>query len=145
MSSRALSHTEALHLLGGVELGRIAFTIDALPTIQPVNHIVDHGDIIVRGHRGVDVVLRAAVDKEVAYSAGVIDPRTYVGWSVTLTGMAQMIDNPAELAAYASAVRPWEAHEQSYVIRIHPEVVTGIELHEQPERTTRWAPTGVPG
>jgi hypothetical protein len=145
MSSRALSPTEALQLLGRVELGRIAFTIDALPTIQPVNHVVDQGDVIVRGHRGMDVVLRAAVGKVVAYSAGVIDPRTYVGWSVTLTGVAQLIDNPAELAGYPPVVRPWEPHEQSYVIRIHPQVVTGFELHEQPEQTTRWVPTRVPG
>jgi starvation-inducible outer membrane lipoprotein len=52
------------------------------------------------GHRGVDVVLKAAAGKVVAYAADVIDPRTYVGWSVTLTGMAQMIDSPAEMERF---------------------------------------------
>ncbi len=60
MPSRAIKHAEALQLVGSVALGRIGFTIDALPTIEPVNHIVDQGDLIVRGHRGVDVVLKAA-------------------------------------------------------------------------------------
>ena len=66
-------------------MGKISFTLDALPTIRPVNHVVDQGDVIVRGHRGVDVVLKAAAGKVVAYPADAIDPRTYVGWSVTLT------------------------------------------------------------
>ena len=132
MPSRAMTHTEALQLLGSVALGRIAFTIDALPTIRPVNHTVDHGDVIVRGHRGVDVVLKAAADKVVAYAADVIDPHTYVGWSVTLTGMAQLIDSPAEMARYPAVVRPWETHEEGYVIRIQPQVLTGFELRKRP-------------
>jgi Pyridoxamine 5'-phosphate oxidase len=142
MPHRALTHTDAVQLLGSVVLGRIAFTIDALPTIRPVNHIVVDGDVIVRGHRGVDVVLQAAAGKVVAYSADVIDPHTYVGWSVTLTGMAQLVENSAMLARYPEVVRPWEAYEQGYVIRIHPEVVTGLELLERPDEL----PTGtMPG
>jgi Pyridoxamine 5'-phosphate oxidase len=133
MPSHAITHAEALQLVGSVALGRIAFTIDALPTIEPVNHIVDQGDVIVRGHRGVDVVLKAAAGKVVAYAADMIDPLTYVGWTVTVTGMAQIIDSPAELARYPSIVRPWEAHEQAYVIRIHPQIVTGVELLEGAE------------
>jgi pyridoxamine 5'-phosphate oxidase-like protein len=139
MPHRALTHGAALQLLGSVMLGRIAFTVDALPTIRSVNQIVDHGDVIVRGHRGVDVVLRAAAGGVVAYSADVIDPRTYVGWSVTLTGVAQMIDDSAMLERYPLVVRAWEAHEQGYVIRIHPEIVTGIEVLEQPEVLTTGA------
>jgi hypothetical protein len=133
MPYRAIPTTEALELLGSVVLGRIAFTVDALPTIRPVNHIVDHGEVIVRGHRGVDVVLKAAAGKVVSYSADVIDPRTYVGWSVTLTGMAELIEDSAMLARYPEVVRPWEAYEEGYVIRIHPEIVTGLELLERQE------------
>ena len=132
MTNRALAHSEALRLLGGVSLGRIAFTIDALPTIRPTNHIVDDGVVIVRGHRGVDLELKAAADKVVAYSADVIDPCTYVGWCVTLTGIALLIDHPSDRADLPTVVRPWGTHEQSYVIRIEPEVVTGFELLERP-------------
>jgi nitroimidazol reductase NimA-like FMN-containing flavoprotein (pyridoxamine 5'-phosphate oxidase superfamily) len=141
MSTRELGHAEALQLLGDVALGRIAFTVDALPTIRPVNHAVDQDDVIVRGHRGVDVVLKAAASKVVAYSADAIDPRTYAGWSVTLTGVAQLVDNPAELARHPSIVRPWGTDEESYVIRIHPEVVTGFEVLEGVEEL----PAGVLG
>jgi hypothetical protein len=83
--------------------------------------------------------LKAAVGKVVAYSADLIDPRTYVGWSVTLTGVAHLIDDSAMLARYPLVVRPWEAYEQGYVLRIHPEIVTGIELLERLEELTTGA------
>jgi nitroimidazol reductase NimA-like FMN-containing flavoprotein (pyridoxamine 5'-phosphate oxidase superfamily) len=133
MSSRPLSHAEALQLLGGVALGRIAFTIDALPAILPVNHIVDQGAVIVRGHRGMEVVLKAAAGNVVAYSADKIDPSSYVGWSVTLTGVAKLIDRPAELARYPSIIQPRGIREQDYVIRIHPQIITGVELRRRPD------------
>jgi nitroimidazol reductase NimA-like FMN-containing flavoprotein (pyridoxamine 5'-phosphate oxidase superfamily) len=142
MSSRPLSDTEALQLLAGVALGRIAFTIDALPAILPVNHIVDQGAVIVRGHRGMDVVLRAAAGNVVAYSADAIDPNSYVGWSVTLTGVADLIDRPAELARYPAVIQPRGTHEQDYVIRIHPTVITGVELRRPPDEL---ATSSVPG
>jgi Pyridoxamine 5'-phosphate oxidase len=128
MTNRALAHSEALHLLGGVALGRIAFTVDALPTILPANHIVDQGDIIVRGHRGMDALLKAAAGNVVAYSADVIDQRTYVGWTVTLTGLAEMVDDPEKLARYPEIIRSWGTHEENYAIRIVPGVMVGFEL-----------------
>ncbi len=140
MTSRAITQAEALRLLGSVTFGRIVFTQNALPTIWPVHHIVDRGAVIVRGHRGVDGVLKTAAGNVVAYSADMIDPLTYVGWSVTLTGFAQLINDPAETARYPSVVRSWGAHEQRYVIRIRPEVVAGVELLERREEL----PAGTP-
>jgi nitroimidazol reductase NimA-like FMN-containing flavoprotein (pyridoxamine 5'-phosphate oxidase superfamily) len=136
MTNRALADGEALRLLGSVTLGRISFTHDALPAILPVNHIVDEGSVIVRGHRGMDAVLQEAAGKVVAYSADVIDPATYVGWSVTLTGQAEIVDDPEEIARYPQIVRPWRAHEERFVVRIEPVVVTGFELLEPGEQTT---------
>lgn len=136
MTNRALAPSEALDLLGGVMLGRLAFTVDALPAILAVNHIVDRGDVIVRGHRGTDVTLKAVAGNVVAYSADVIDPHTYVGWSVSLTGRAELVDDPAAVARYPEIVRPWRSHEESFVVRIQPVVVTGFELLDPDEQAT---------
>ena len=136
MTNRALAHDEALRLLASVTLGRIAFTLNALPAILAVNHVVDQGDVIVRGHRGMDVVLKSAAGEVVAYSADVIDPQTYVGWSVALTGQAELVDDPAAIARYPRIVRPWRSNEESFVIRIQPAVVTGFELVEPNEQPT---------
>jgi hypothetical protein len=136
MTNRTLAHSEALRLLGSVTLGRISFTLDALPAILPVNHIVDESRVIVRGHRGMDAVLKEAAGKVVAYSADVIDPETYVGWSVTLTGQAEIVDDPVEVARYPQIVRPWRSQEERFVVCIQPAVVTGFELLEPGEQTT---------
>lgn len=47
-----------------------------------------------------------------------------------------MVDNPAEVAHYPQIVRPWRSHEESFVIRIHPEIVAGFELLEPQEQAT---------
>jgi nitroimidazol reductase NimA-like FMN-containing flavoprotein (pyridoxamine 5'-phosphate oxidase superfamily) len=136
MTNRALADSEALDLLGRVTLGRLAFTLDALPAVLPVNHIVDRGAVIVRGHRGLDAMLKTAAGNVVAYSADVIDPDTYVGWTVTLTGRAELVDDPATIARYPRIVRPWRSNEESFAIRIHPAVVSGFELLEPDELPT---------
>ncbi|MGC0342598.1 hypothetical protein RKD20_007632 [Streptomyces sp. SLBN-8D4] len=46
-----LGSVEALRLLGSVSLGRIVFTRHALPTVRPVNHVLDGGDIVIRTQR----------------------------------------------------------------------------------------------
>jgi Pyridoxamine 5'-phosphate oxidase len=134
MTNRALALSEALDLLGSVTLGRIAFTLDALPAMLAVNHVVDQGNVVVRGHRGMDVALKSAAGKVVAYSADVIDPRTYVGWSVMMTGEAEIVDDPAAVARYPRIVRPWRSHEENFVLRIQPAIVTGFELLEAGEQ-----------
>ncbi len=47
-----LDSAEALRLLGSVSLGRIVCTRHALPTVRPVNHALDDGDIVIRTHEG---------------------------------------------------------------------------------------------
>jgi hypothetical protein len=134
-----LETDQALSLLGGVSLGRIVFTRQALPTIRPVNHILDNGDVIIRTHEGAALTSssqeadgRGVV---VAYEADAIDPDTHLGWSVVVTGFACLITDPGELARYRSMLRPWISQEMDYAVRIHPTLVTGIQLTLPPPPT----------
>lgn len=54
-----LDPAEALRLLGSVSLGRIVFTRQALPTVHPVNHALDRGDIVLRTREGVALTFHA--------------------------------------------------------------------------------------
>jgi Pyridoxamine 5'-phosphate oxidase len=45
-----LTEEESWQLLGGVSLGRVVFTMNAMPAIRPVNHLVDEKAIIIRSH-----------------------------------------------------------------------------------------------
>ncbi|MEU8687369.1 pyridoxamine 5'-phosphate oxidase family protein [Streptomyces sp. NPDC048665] len=123
-----LGRDEALKLLGTVQLGRVAFTDQALPAIRPVNHLVDAGGIIVRTHGGSALLGRALQSEVVAYEADEIDAATRTGWTVVITGTATRILDPGALARYRSLLMPWVDAEMGHVVRIQPEIVSGYRL-----------------
>lgn len=43
-----MDEAEAMRRLAGVSYGRVVFTLNALPAIRPVYHLVDNGHIIIR-------------------------------------------------------------------------------------------------
>ncbi|KAB2976283.1 pyridoxamine 5'-phosphate oxidase family protein [Streptomyces sp. SS1-1] len=127
-----LDAAEALRLLGSVSLGRIVFTRHALPTVRPVNHALDGGDIVIRTHEGAALTSRTERAGDpgvvVAYEADAIDPRTHLGWSVVVTGYARPVTDPEDLARCRALVRPWVDQAMDQVVRIRPDLVTGILL-----------------
>ncbi|MGC9495823.1 pyridoxamine 5'-phosphate oxidase family protein [Streptomyces sp. WG7] len=132
--STELGGEEALALLGSVSLGRIVFTRHALPTIRPVNHVLDDGDIIIRTHEGAALTSRTqkagAPGVVVAYEADVIDPDTHLGWSVVVTGYARLVTDPVDLTRYQSMLRPWVEQAMDYAVRVVPDLITGVRLTE---------------
>ncbi|TLS45336.1 pyridoxamine 5'-phosphate oxidase family protein [Streptomyces montanus] len=133
-----LDSDEALRLLGSVSLGRIVFTRHALPTIRPVNHILDNGDIVIRTHEGAALTshTRQADGRGVvvAYEADAIDPDTHLGWSVVVTGYAHLVTDPQQLALYETMLHPWVQHSMDYAVRLRPDLVTGVLLTEADQR-----------
>ncbi|MFE7705558.1 pyridoxamine 5'-phosphate oxidase family protein [Streptomyces sp. NPDC057486] len=127
-----LDSDEALRLLGSVSFGRIVFTRHALPTIRPVNHVLDNGDIVIRTHEGAALTSRARqTDGQgvvVAYEADAIDPDMHLGWSVMVTGYAHLVTEPGELAHYRALLNPWVNQTMDYAVRIRPDLITGIRL-----------------
>ncbi|WP_254705588.1 pyridoxamine 5'-phosphate oxidase family protein [Streptomyces vilmorinianum] len=127
-----LDGDEALRLLAGVPLGRIVFTRSALPAVRPVNHVVDDGDIVIRTHEGAALTLRAqeggARGVVVAYEADDIDSVARVGWSVVVTGYCGLVTDPQEVARYRTLIQPWTDRQADQVVRIRPDLITGIRL-----------------
>ena len=121
-----LSKDECLHRLTSASFGRIVFTSNAMPAIRPVNHIMDGGAIIVRTRIGT--ALRSATGTVVAYEVDDIDPVTHAGWSVIVTGLAQLVRKPDEVARYEALLTPWVNGQLNQVIRIEPQLVTGYRL-----------------
>lgn len=125
-----LDSGHALRLLGSVALGRIVFTVRALPAIRPVNHVLDAGHIIIRTHSGAAVVSDADTDHGVvvAYEADDIDPVTHLGWSVVVTGTAYLVNETGQKNRYQQMLTPWLDKEMDQVIRIRPAIITGFRL-----------------
>jgi hypothetical protein len=108
------------------------FTRHALPTVRPVNHVLTDGDIVIRTHEGAALTSHARQGEGsgvvVAYEADAIDPDTHLGWSVVVTGYAQLVTDPEELIRYRALLRPWVEQTMDYAVSIRPDLVTGIRL-----------------
>lgn len=121
-----LPRDEAIELLSSVSMGRIGFTIGGLPTIRPVNHVVDGDDIVIRTH--LESTMSACDGAVVAYETDRLDRRTRTGWSVIVTGVASVVDNPLEIERFENLVHPWIDQPVTYLLRIKSDVVDGLKL-----------------
>ncbi|MEG8181668.1 pyridoxamine 5'-phosphate oxidase family protein [Nocardia terpenica] len=117
-----LSDADSLGLLAGIGFGRIVFSRYALPAVRLVNHIVDDGLIVVDA--GGDL---SPYRQVVAFEADTIDPRTRLGWCVIATGTAESVTDPAEIDRYHALLRPLLPGNRDHMVRIQPDLVTGIE------------------
>ena len=123
-----LSREEALKLLASVPLGRVGFTHRALPMIRPVNHLMDGDHIVIRTHAGSALLSNTPTAEVVVYEADRLDLETRTGWSVMVTGRANRVTSPLEVARYQKMLLPWVDMDMDHVVRISTEVVTGYRL-----------------
>jgi nitroimidazol reductase NimA-like FMN-containing flavoprotein (pyridoxamine 5'-phosphate oxidase superfamily) len=124
-----LDPDEAIRLLASVEFGRVVFTVNALPAIRPVNHLLDDGRIIIRTRltSAISSRARSADGIVVAYEADSIDPQTRTGWSVVVTGRAYTLTDPDQVSRYEQLLHPWVNHA-STVVAIEPGIITGFRI-----------------
>jgi hypothetical protein len=124
-----LSPTECLLLAATMPVGRIAFSEQALPAIQPVNFVLDDGCVIIRTAEGTQLAaaIRNAI---VAFEVDHFDAEARAGWSVTLVGRAESVRDPVECARLGGLpLRTWAAGARDRFIRIRPELINGRRLH----------------
>jgi uncharacterized protein len=84
-------------LLGTVRIGRLAFTRDAMPAIQPVSFRL-HGDRLVIPARTGSRLLPGTRGAVVAFEADAFDDEGRTGWTVTVVGPSRSVTEPAEVA-----------------------------------------------
>jgi nitroimidazol reductase NimA-like FMN-containing flavoprotein (pyridoxamine 5'-phosphate oxidase superfamily) len=123
---RDLPEAEAIELLASVPMGRLVFTMGGLPTVRPVNHVVDDGAVVIRTHAGSATL--KCVGSIVAYEADTVDPIAQTGWSVIVTGKAVLVEEPSVIARYADLIRPSVDDDMTCVIRIEAEMINGFRL-----------------
>ena len=124
-----LSRDECLTLLASVPVGRIVYTLRALPAVELVNFALDHGDIVIRTDRSgkLAAATRGAV---VAFEADQLDLDTRSGWSVTAIGPSSEVTDPGELTRLRTiGLKPWAPGERDHFIRISPVMLNGRHLH----------------
>ncbi|GGS28478.1 pyridoxamine 5'-phosphate oxidase family protein [Actinokineospora fastidiosa] len=124
-----LDRERCLRLLETVRVGRLVFTEDALPAVQPVNFRM-HGDRVVIRVAGGGKLAAATGHAVVAFQADELDPDLRSGWSVTVVGHAELITDVDELLLLSGTwLRPWVDGRRDHFVRISAEKVTGRRLH----------------
>ncbi|TYB44885.1 pyridoxamine 5'-phosphate oxidase family protein [Actinomadura chibensis] len=123
-----LDRDECRALLSRAAIGRIVFTHQALPAVQPVNFILSRGDIVLRTS-GTSRLATAAADTIVAFEIDDFDTAARTGWSVVVVGRARRATDPREIAALdALPLESWAPGARDTFIRIHPELITGRRI-----------------
>jgi uncharacterized protein len=125
---QVLTRGECLALMATTPIGRVVFTDQALPAIQPVNFILDGDDVVIRTRPGskLAAATRRAV---VAFEVDDLDPVTGTGWTITVIGQALPVRNADEIDRLSRlALRPWSPEPLPHYIRIHTHRMTGRRL-----------------
>ena len=121
-----LPFDECLRLLGSVPVGRLGFFADGEMVILPVSHVMDGQDLVFRTARGSK--LSAAEGQNlVCFEADHYDKRTRAGWSVVVTGRAELVYEESEVQRLnRHGLHPWvTAVEHPFWIRVRATSVTG--------------------
>ncbi|BCM64791.1 MULTISPECIES: pyridoxamine 5'-phosphate oxidase family protein [Streptomyces] len=126
---RELGRQECLRLLATAPIGRIVHTRQALPAVLPVNFGLDDDGAVLLRTSAASELARAVDGAVVAFEVDAVDADTYAGWSVVVTGRAEIVTDPAEAARLErTGPRSWAPSPEEVFVRIEPELVTGREL-----------------
>ena len=126
-SLESISRAQCLELLRSGCVGRVVFTERALPAVLPVSYGVLGEDVVIRTESGSRLAA-AARSGVLAFEVDDIDIATRTGWSVVVTGVPSLLQEPADLERVAAVLDPWVRREQDVAVRIPPTVVTGRRM-----------------
>ena len=126
-----LDRAECVRLLQSVAVGRIVFTDQALPAVQPVNFAVVDDGVVFRSSRG-SKLSAAARNAIVAFEADQFDDGLRNGWSVAIVGHASEVLDLNELRSVDElALRTWSDTSADHVIKIPIERIAGRRLGQE--------------
>ncbi|MEV0189582.1 pyridoxamine 5'-phosphate oxidase family protein [Kitasatospora purpeofusca] len=109
-----LDERECRRRLAGLAVGRVVYTVDALPAVQPARYRLGaDGSVLMTADAGSDLVC-AVAGAIVAFEAGELDPAEGTGWSVTVLGRADVAPGPAV-----------NTPTGTITVRILPELISG--------------------
>lgn len=126
-SLELLSHTECMQLLTHAQVGRVVFTVAALPAVVPVTFAVLDDAVVMC--TGADTRLAAAADGGVlAFEIDELDPTSRTAWSVVVTGVAELVTDPVSRSRIHGMMAPWAPGHFDVFIRVPLTVVSGRRI-----------------
>lgn len=118
---------ECVDLLRRNSRGRVALSVDALPTIVPVSYgFVDSGIVMCAG--GVTHPLAAVRDTVVAFEVDEVDPHDGAGWSVLVRGLARELDQLDVGELWPSAAPSWFGSDPRPLVSLTVDLISSRRL-----------------
>jgi nitroimidazol reductase NimA-like FMN-containing flavoprotein (pyridoxamine 5'-phosphate oxidase superfamily) len=125
-----LDRAECLRRLGERDMGHLAVTVGALPTIYPLRYVVVDGDVVFRTTPGTTLA-GAVRDAVVAFEVDDVEVASGCGWSVVVIGPSRELTGDAEIQA-AAALPPTRGRSDDTVVRLRADVVRGRDITSSP-------------
>jgi nitroimidazol reductase NimA-like FMN-containing flavoprotein (pyridoxamine 5'-phosphate oxidase superfamily) len=123
-----LDRRACLDRLAQRRVAALAITDHALPVVLPALYTLRDDDVLV-GAASSGILGRRMPDSVVSLCVHDLDDDLLNGWTVTVTGLAEVVTSPADLAA-AAELRRWGAGEAAQVVvRIGTEHISGRLIH----------------
>jgi nitroimidazol reductase NimA-like FMN-containing flavoprotein (pyridoxamine 5'-phosphate oxidase superfamily) len=117
---------ECRELLGGAEIGRVAFCTPRGPEILPVTYVVDGTSLVFRT-TPYGVLGTHAARERIAVEVDSYDTTTRTGWSVVARGRVRVIEDPDELGVLRAFrdPQPWAPGVRLLYVRLAWDELTG--------------------
>ena len=111
----------------GCALGRLAVIVSRRPVVFPVNFTLDGSTVVLRTDEGTK--LSATRHGFVSFECDGIDAMYHTGWSVIVTGWAEEVHQPEEVARLEKLpLGPWCPGPHPVWLRIRPGTITGRRI-----------------
>jgi uncharacterized protein len=127
LSLELLPHSECVRLLTRAQVGRVVFTVAALPAVVPVTFAVLDDAVVMC--TAPDTRFAATADGNVlAFEIDEIDLQSRTGWSVVVTGVAELVTDSLTRSRIHGVVAPWTPGHLDVFVRLPLTVVTGRRI-----------------
>ena len=125
----ALERDACLALLSTVVIGRVAWSASGGDLkVVPVNFVLDGDSIVFRTARGgkLDAIHHGV---PLIFEVDDVEPALHVGWSVVLSGRAEVVIDPGQVRRLEQLVgAPWATMTEPVFVRLPLHEISGRRL-----------------
>jgi hypothetical protein len=113
-------------LLSQQHLGRLGVVADGRPLVLPVNYAFDGESVVFRTDAGTK--LHAAIGNPVAFEIDGVDNVWHSGWSVLVTGVAELVPDDEQEDMSVLPLGPWCPGPKRAWVRVTPDEISGRRI-----------------
>jgi len=128
LSVQVLDREECIGSLQRSAIGRVVLSVGCIPVALPVNMALFEGDVVFATNEGAK--LDAAIHGNVvSVEVDNFDPMYHTGWSVLVTGVAELLTDPHDIERiHRLPLQPWAPGSDLYFVRVPSTMVTGRRI-----------------